>query len=173
MRAFKVGDKVTCETFGEGEVADIYPDRAKYYQVHVCFGGSQYPVAFDLDGWFYSDELESERIRHIDVPASPGSPDFIQELINAQGIKPITDPGFEEAAQKLAQKLAYALLNEDNVRTILRFWVVAERRPKQSRALWKRACTILVTRGPNIACFDEDSISIHVSTKKGGQTNDF
>jgi hypothetical protein len=169
MREFKVGDKVTCEKLGEGVVLMLDPNADKYYQVYVRFSERGPLLPFGIDGWFAEDKLENERIKHIDVPASPSSHDYIQELINAQGIKPITDPGFEEAAQKLAQKLAYALLNEDKTERGCGWWINVRRRPNQSVVLWRRAYTILCNRGLVISALNDDVVGITAPPKKGAK----
>ena len=169
MRAFAAGDRVTCEKFGEGQVTGVGLNEEKYYQVSVRFHQFFGPLYFSADGHYAFDALEDERIRHIEEPASSSSPDFIQELINAQGVKPITDPGFEEAAQKLAQKLAYAILNKDNVSTVFCDWIIARRRPNQSERLWQRACFILVSRGLVFDTITEDALTVYIPPKKGAK----
>lgn len=93
-------------------------------------------LGYRVDGYRWSDKCDSD----LDLVAEyvENLKDYITLL--AERNKPtidklLKDPAFREAAEKLAQKLAHALLERPTR--------MLKRRKKQSRSLWVAACRLL------------------------------
>lgn len=63
---FKVGDKVTCPSYGKGEVVSIDRDLDVYYGLEVKFG--DYIRCYTLDGRLCTTAKRTLHQGHIDIP---------------------------------------------------------------------------------------------------------
>jgi hypothetical protein len=112
-------------------------------------------ISWTNDGHYLSDKKEHE----LDIVAEykePAKVDYKAQLASKFKSLPIrlleTDEGFAKAAENLAQKLSYALLENP--------FAQLKRRKGQSPVLWEAAC-LLIERAGVVVEFWEDGAKLH------------
>lgn len=151
---FKLGDKVYDRSIKKtGKVVDIQQEAVDVYPVTVFFedalpecslrcytkAGSYYPEG---DNVLVHTSTPHDVMRDTEPATEPSCLAELREKTNGWQWRMKADPAFAEAAHRLAEKLAHALLTGEGCDAD-RTGCEVYRRQKQSKQIWFAACAIL------------------------------